>query len=114
MPPPYDCQACGACCATAPERNGYVRLYDGDLERLRDSGLPIIESAEQDTDPPETIAKLATKLDPHGHRVCVAFEGGVGGACTCLIYDRRPSVCRMFEMGGLLCRLARQERGLPV
>ncbi len=113
-PRAYDCQACGACCATHGESDAYVRLTALDLDRLRGTGLPVIEVAEGDGDDLEVLPRLGTKLDTQGRRVCVGLAGELGRTCACAVYELRPMACRMFEAGSLLCRLARQERGLPV
>lgn len=109
----YDCQTCGACCFSPWTGDGYVRLYDIDLERLRESGLPVIHQ-EQGGDPPEVVPKLGTKIVDPGSRGCVAFEGRLGESCTCGIYELRPEACRKFPPGGALCKQARQRMGLPV
>lgn len=112
--PDYDCLTCGACCATPSPAKAYVRLDDADIDRLRGTGLPILEIAVQDADPPETQRALPVKPDPRGTRVCVALNGCAGGANACSVYVRRPSACRTFEVGGYFCREARQRFGLPV
>jgi Fe-S-cluster containining protein len=110
MEPAYDCRTCGACCAPYAESDCYVRLSDGDLERLQGLSLSIIDQIEGE----DMIPTLGTKRDAEGKRVCVAFEGEVGKPCGCGIYERRPFACRVFEAGSVLCREARQTRGLPV
>jgi Fe-S-cluster containining protein len=49
-----------------------------------------------------------------GRPACVAFAGQLGQQCGCAIYKDRPSVCREFEVGGQLCRQARQQAGLTL
>lgn len=110
----YDCQACGACCMTYPEANGYVRLSETDRGRLRGIELPIVEITVDEGEGPEVIHKLDTRLDAQGRRTCVALDGLAGQSCSCRVYEQRPMVCRIFEMGSVLCLLSRQERGLPV
>ena len=110
----YDCQTCGACCASHWNGDGYVRLYDMDLARLDGMGLPILQQEQGYGDPPEVIPKLGTRFDDHGQRVCVAFQGSIGGACACGVYEQRPEACRRFESGSTLCREARQRFGLPL
>jgi Fe-S-cluster containining protein len=111
---PYDCQTCGACCFSPWTGDGYVRLYDLDRERLEPLGLPVVLQTQGYDDPPEVIAKLGTKSDEQGGRVCVAFEGRAGQACACGIYAARPEACRQFEVGGLLCQEARRCKGLAL
>src|SRR5262245_11107537 len=109
----HDCQTCGACCFSRWTGEGYVRLYEPDLDRLRPLSLPVIYQTQGDGDPPEVIPKLGTKVVEPGGRVCVAFEGRVGEACGCVIYPLRPGPCRRFEVGSSLCQEARQRMGLP-
>jgi Fe-S-cluster containining protein len=110
----YDCLKCGACCASPSPGESYVRLDDADIRRLEGAGLPILQLAVQDADPPETVQALGTKPDPRGTRVCAALNGCAGGANACSVYERRPGACRTFEIGGPFCRMARQRFGLPV
>jgi len=110
----YDCLTCGACCATPSPGNAYVRLDEADVERLRSTGLPILEISVEDADPPETQRALSVKPDPRCTRVCVALDGCAGGTNACSIYEQRPGACRTFEVGGYFCREARQRFGLPV
>lgn len=109
----YDCQTCGACCNSPWTGAGYVTLCDIDLERLRPTGLPVVHQIQGYGDPPEVIAKLGTKFDALGRRVCMALDGRAGRNCSCSVYDRRPDACRRFEVGGELCRTARRRLGLP-
>jgi len=113
-PPSYDCQTCGCCCASPSPGASYVKLDDADIDRLRGTGLPILEFPVQDADPPQMERALPTKNDPHGTKVCVALNGCAGGANSCSVYELRPGACRTFEVGGLCCRLARERFGLPV
>lgn len=109
----YDCQSCGACCFSPWTGDGYVRLYNLDLGRLG-GRFPAVYQEQGYGEPPEVIPKLGTRIDEHGGRVCVAFEGRGGARCACGIYPSRPEPCRRFEAGGRLCREARQRLGLPV
>jgi Fe-S-cluster containining protein len=62
---------------------------------------------------PERAPYLATKLLDGGRRVCVALDGAPGECCACTVYADRPEACRRYEVGGTLCRSARQWLGLP-
>lgn len=110
----YDCLTCGACCASPSPGQSYVLVDEADIRRLEGTGLPVLRLEVQDAEPPETVEALPTKLDPHGRKVCVALDGCAGGANACGVYTQRPRACRLFEVGGLFCRLARQEFGLPI
>ena len=108
----YDCQTCGACCCSPWTGDGYVRLYDIDLDRLQGVDVPVIFQTQGYGEPPEVIPKLGTKIDGQGGRVCVGFDGRAGEACGCGIYDSRPEACRKFEAGSELCKEARRRMGL--
>ena len=110
----YDCQTCGACCRSPWTGDGYVTLYDIDLDRLAGSGLTIIEQAQGYGDSPDVILKLSTRFDEEGRRMCTALSGTIGQSCACTIYDHRPEACRRFAVGGSLCRDKRRQLGLPV
>jgi Fe-S-cluster containining protein len=110
----YDCLTCGCCCASPSPGASYVKLDSPDIDRLCGTGLPILEIPVQDADPPETERALPTKSDPRGTKVCIALNGCAGGVNACSVYERRPGACRTFEVGGLLCRQARERFGLPV
>jgi Fe-S-cluster containining protein len=112
---PYDCQVCGACCAAVPSAaTAYVRLFDIDLARLRGSDVPIYREENRWTDWTEEVLQLGIKMNEQGKRVCVAFDGEVGGRCGCALYSQRPEACRKFEAGSTLCKEARQAAGLPL
>lgn len=110
----YDCRICGACCTAPSAMPGYVRLYDIDLERLRGTELPILHSVDEWSDWSEEIDRLGTKIDDTGRRMCIAFEGEVGKACGCGIYEQRPSICRKVEPHSFVCCEARRAAGLPL
>ena len=108
----YNCQKCGACCTSPWTGDGYVRLYDSDRIQLQGTGLVFIQEECPADDSFEPIFKLSTKLDEQGNRICLALEGSAGKDCTCQVYSIRPQACRLFEVGGALCREARQRLGL--
>jgi Fe-S-cluster containining protein len=110
----YDCLTCGCCCASQSPGHSYVLLNDADVKRLEDTRLPILTIDVQDADPPETLQALGTKLDPNGTKVCIALGGCAGGVNACSVYEKRPRACRIYEVGGLFCREARQRFGFPV
>lgn len=111
----FDCQKCGACCLVDAEHATnstadqllYVNLTDEDLHRMP-TGLRRRYAA------PEAM-RYAMKVKGHEDGfACAAFEGRVGGACSCCIYDDRPTVCREFNPGNEACLGARQAHGLPI
>ena len=103
----FDCQTCGACCASPYSGEAYVALNDSEATRLTSAQLPVILQ-RQGGDPPEVLLKLGTKLDRNSLKVCAAFEGVVGATCFCGIYEARPGACRQFQAGGPACREARR------
>jgi len=109
----YDCLTCGACCASQSPGAGYVLLSAADIARLGGLSLPILESAEQDAELFQLNRQLGTRIDARGQKVCTALDGCAGGTNRCTIYEQRPDACRGFEVGGMLCRLAREAFGLP-
>jgi len=106
----YDCQQCGACCVGDPRGlPSFVVLTGGEAGTLGRLGLPVLRCEDG-------CHELGTISYQGGgaERVCAAFQGRVGGACGCGVYDDRPAACRRFEVGSHLCRVARQEAGLPL
>lgn len=86
--PPFDCQACGACCCTT------VELRVGDrVPRAMIAPGP----------------RMATSI---GHR-CVALRGPVGERVECSIYADRPAICRAVQAGDEMCHAARALFKLP-
>jgi Fe-S-cluster containining protein len=104
----FDCQACGACCRAEPPYGGgmYVRLEDGDAERLGPVGRRLTVLA------PEGGLAMRLVRNRRGDEVCIALTGTIGKRVACGIYDLRPTPCRDFEAGSPECRLARVEAGL--
>ena len=106
-----DCQTCGACCASPYSGEAYVALNDGEAIRFTLTRLPVILQ-RQGGDPPEFLPRLGTKLDANATKVCAAFGGVVGSTCFCSVYEKRPSACGQFEVGGRACREARRRMGV--
>lgn len=100
----YDCQKCGACCATFD-----VLLDAEDERRLRAAGL-----LEQLTFPYERPAWSVRflKRDAQSGR-CGALGGSLGD-CNCTIYAQRPNLCRALEPGSEHCHEARRQHGFAV
>jgi len=94
-PTAFDCNACGACCAYAP-----------DWPEVR---------TEADRGPAGPPSEWVD--DGHvrwaGDR-CAALQGAIGACTRCRIYARRPSPCRGCEPGSQSCLVARRHHGLPV
>jgi len=96
---PYDCQACGACCVGLD-----VLLDVVDLECLE--RMPHLVSLT-------VLHHSRSGLELHlmrrdaGTDRCVALAGPLA-QCRCIIYDRRPALCREFAAGSPDCLEARQ------
>jgi Fe-S-cluster containining protein len=89
--------------------NAYVYLDKEEAHQMRTLGLPVVEAAMGGR------CLGAVAHDGAGGRpACAAFTGRLGGPCGCFVYERRPSVCREYEVGGQLCREARELAGLTV
>ena len=112
MNPEFDCQACGACCASPYTGDAYVALDESEAARLALAQLPVIFQ-QQGGDPPSYVPKLGTKLSADATNVCSAFEGIVGSRCFCGIYEVRPNACRQFAVGGKACLEARARHFRP-
>lgn len=97
----YDCQKCGACCATFD-----VPLDAEDERRVQAAGL-----LEQLTFPYERPAWSVRflKRDPESDHCC-ALAGRLGD-CRCSIYALRPNLCRALEPGSEHCLEARRRHG---
>jgi Fe-S-cluster containining protein len=79
------CQRCGACCALYR-----VALQGSETSDSLDGTLPVELTVEFGKN------KRVMKGTDGLKKRCIALEGTVGASVTCLVYDRRPSVCRSF------------------
>lgn len=94
---PFDCQACGACCA-----------YSADWPRFS------LESDEQlDAIPEAMVAADLSGMKFENGR-CVALKGELGKCVGCTIYAARPIVCRDCMPGDPECLMAREAIGLDI
>jgi len=113
--PVLDCQACGACCVGNLDYGYLVDLEPEDIKRLspyyRRTHVvypsPILIACGSDGN-----AKLATRVGFPGQFPCVAFRGRVGWPCHCVIYDKRPKICKDFPVGSEYCLEARKQEGI--
>lgn len=95
-----DCTTCGACCT--PEdgvSKTWVRVEKGDRDQIG-RRLPIMRKPGGDY--------IQTRRNADGDVVCAALDGSVGSSCNCSVYNDRPLVCRLFEVGGDECLKARE------
>jgi hypothetical protein len=106
--PPYDCQACGACCVNLPSNQ--AEAFASWVE---------IEAGDRILGQPDLVRRLVV-LDeggvPHLRLVvggrCAALSGAPGRRVSCRIYAQRPSPCRRVQAGDALCERYRAEHGL--
>jgi Fe-S-cluster containining protein len=106
--PAYDCQQCGACCSNHEfiPATGYVSLTNQEAKRMKRLGLSVIQAKD--------CSLLGTRTQVGStHTICVALRGQIGSRCSCAVYEHRPGNCRRFEVGSLLCKVARADAGLP-
>lgn len=91
----FDCTACGACCA-----------FSADWPVLR-------TEADHGPDGPGPEWTEDGHMRWTGTR-CSALKGELGACVGCVIYPRRPQVCRDCAPGSVSCLVARRAHGLPV
>ncbi len=91
---PFDCQACGACCAYSADWPRFSTEPDSALDAL----------------PPELVSDDLSGMRCVGTR-CSALSGVVGERTACTIYALRPEVCRACMPGGEDCLMARRGHG---
>jgi Fe-S-cluster containining protein len=92
------CTACGRCCA------GWA--IDAPDIGLSDLTEPLVITADGD-EFGWVMAMVSEPGDPLGVERCAALTGTLDGACSCVIYEERPAVCREFERDGASCDRAR-------
>lgn len=101
------CLACGACCAKFR-----VSFYWREAEDETPGGVPLIMT--------EDFSELKRMMRNTGNSNprCVALVGNIGENTRCVIYDKRPGVCRDFPPSyrfGIpepACDKARESHGL--
>ncbi len=101
--PPFDCQACGACCA-------YFRVsfYWAEADDAPGGTVPV---ALTEAVSPHLRCMQGTAVRPAR---CVALSGRVGEWTSCQIHPLRSSTCKAVMPGDEQCRKARAHHGLPV
>lgn len=96
-PDDFDCQSCGACCATSAD---WPRFSTED-----DAALALIPDAM-------VAADLSGMRCEDGR--CAALTGAVGTHTACAIHPLRPEVCRACMPGDPECVIARDRWSLFV
>lgn len=95
---PFDCQRCGACCASFR-----VSFYWAEAEV---HGLP------DDMVEPVTALLACLRGTNQAQPRCIGLQGRIGAAVTCTCYAQRPSPCREVQPGDDKCRRARARWGM--
>jgi len=104
--PDLDCTRCGACCAPPdPQATFHVRIDEDDVRSLPPAQQHHLIVKHKG------LTYLGTKKTSQGTTVCRAYKGQIGHQGTCMIYDHRPTVCRVFEPGATECLSARKRFG---
>lgn len=99
----FDCQKCGACCATFD-----VWLDEADLDRI--ARKPHIRALTVLHKSPSGWSGTFMQRDAATGQ-CRALAGRLGD-CTCTVYEDRPELCRAFEAGSEDCLEARRRHGI--
>ncbi len=100
----YDCQTCGACCATFD-----VWLMGDDRERFERA--PKLVGLTRTYGPAGAGGDWRFLKRDETTGSCIALEGGLRN-CRCTIYEHRPLLCREFEAGTEDCLEARRKHGI--
>ena len=96
----FDCQRCGACCAS-------FRVDFSIMETEAEGGGVPDGLAE-----PVTAGTCRLRGTDHSPPRCAALMGRSGEQVASAIYRWRPSPCHDFEVGSDACLRARRRHGL--
>ncbi|MEY4429860.1 MAG: hypothetical protein RLZZ182_2549 [Pseudomonadota bacterium] len=99
----FDCQACGACCATFR-----VSFHWSEADDAPGGTVPLGL-----TEPVGLHLRCMQGTSVRPVR-CTALTGELGQHVGCSIYPLRSSTCRSVEPGDAQCLKARAHHGLPV
>jgi Fe-S-cluster containining protein len=91
----FDCQTCGACCATDASWPRFSVESDAELDRI----------------PAALVDDSLGRMRCVGDR-CAALSGEIGKKTGCTIYAIRPIVCRDCQPGDPECLIARAKHGI--
>lgn len=97
----FDCQRCGACCASFR-----VSFYWAEADDAEGGTVPVAL-----TQALGSLHRCMRGTAQHPVR-CVALEGELGEAVRCTIYAQRSSTCRSVQPGDAQCLKARAARGI--
>lgn len=97
----FDCQSCGACCASFR-----VSFYWGEADDAPGGTVPAALTVKVNE-------QMRCMQGTQSHPVrCVALQGEVGSSVGCGIYAQRASTCRELLPGDSQCLRARQRHGV--
>jgi uncharacterized protein len=97
----FDCQSCGACCASFR-----VSFYWGEADDAPGGTVPAALTRKVNE-------QMRCMQGTQSHPVrCVALQGEVGFSVGCSIYGQRAATCREVMPGDAQCLKARQRHGL--
>lgn len=102
IPVEFDCQACGACCASFR-----VSFYWAEADDAPGGTVPV--GLTEPVSPHLRCMQGTGTKPPH----CVALQGRVGESVACRIYAQRSSSCKSVMPGDEQCLKARSHHGLP-
>jgi Fe-S-cluster containining protein len=97
----FDCQSCGACCATYR-----VSFYWGEADDAPGGTVPVALTRPLS---PHTRCMQGTEHLPVR---CVALQGEIGKQVGCGIYAQRSSTCHALQAGSDQCLRARRQHGI--
>lgn len=98
-----DCRRCGACCFSESPR--HARVTGDDYERLGDDAEAYVVFLGN-----EAFMRLEPVVA--GMQRCAALRvDAKDGSFACVLYDRRPAVCRELERAGPACDGERWTKG---
>jgi Fe-S-cluster containining protein len=97
----FDCQTCGACCATFR-----VSFYWAEADDAPGGTVPVALTRPVS---PHLRCMAGTEARPTR---CVVLEGDIGRQVRCRIYAQRSSTCQELEPGDSKCLKARALHGL--
>lgn len=80
------CLSCGACCTVFR-----ASFYWAEGDDAMEGGVPVDLTVQVDA-----LRRAMRNVGPQDRR-CIALRGTPGKKVRCVIYERRPSVCRDFE-----------------
>jgi Fe-S-cluster containining protein len=97
----FDCQQCGACCATYR-----VSFYWAEADDAPGGTVPV--ALTQPISPHMRCMQGTYAKQPR----CVALQGEIGQHVACGIYEQRSSTCHALQAGDAQCLKARLAHGI--